>query len=136
MANDLYPSAREGFLNADIDWAANDIRIVLVDGTYVYSTAHNMLDDVGAGTRVATSGNLTGKTTTNGVADADDVTITAVSGDDIEGVIVYQHTGVESTSRLIAFYDLLASGIEIDVTPDGTDARVRWSNGSTKMFMI
>lgn len=136
MANDLYPSARQAFLTADIDWMSDDIRVVLVDGTYTYSTAHDMLDDVGAGTRVATSSSLTGKSATNGVADADDVTLTGVSGDDIEGVIVYQHTGVESTSRLIAFYDLLASGVEIDYTPDGSDARVRWSNGTTKMFMI
>lgn len=136
MANDLYPSAREGFLTALINWLSDDIRVVLVDGGYVYSSAHNMLDDVTAGFRVATSSSLTGKTATGGVADADDVTISTVSGDDIEGVIVYQHTGVESTSRLIAFYDLLASGVEIDYTPDGSDARVRWSNGTTKMFMI
>jgi hypothetical protein len=136
VANDLYPSARESFLTGEIDWMSDDIRIVLVDVGYVYSSAHDFLDDVGAGFRVATSSSLTGKDATGGVADASDVTLTAVSGDDIEGVIVYQHTGVDATSRLIAFYDLLASGVEIDVTPDGTDARVRWSNGATKMFMI
>lgn len=136
MANALYPTGRNAFLTGDIDWLADDIRIVLVDVGYVYSEAHDFLDDVTAGFRVATSSALTGKTASTGVADADDVTFAALTGDDVEGVIVYKHTGVESTSQLIAFYDLLASGVEIDVTPDGSDLRVRWSNGTTKMFRI
>lgn len=136
MANAIYPKAREAYLNGDIDWAVDDIRIVAVDSGYAYSSAHDFLNDVGAPTRVFTSASLTGKTSTDGVADAADVTQAAVTGDVITGIIVYKHTGVESTSPLIAFYDTDASGVPISITPDGTDVLVSWSNGANKMFRI
>jgi hypothetical protein len=49
--------------------------------------------------------NLANKTKTAGVADADDVTFTAVSGNTVEASIIFKDTGTESTSRLIAFLD-------------------------------
>jgi hypothetical protein len=136
VANALQPSAREAFLNGDIDWSNDDIRVVLVDVGYVYSSAHNMLDDVGAGFRVATSSALTGKTATNGIADANDVTFAGLTGDEVVQIYVYQHTGVESTSRLIVYYDTEASGALISGTPDGSDAILRWSNGTNRIFKL
>jgi hypothetical protein len=48
----------------------------------------------------ALSGNLATKTVVNGVADADDVTFTAVSGASVEAVAIIQDTGTPSTSRM------------------------------------
>lgn len=126
MANGLYANAKQLFLQADIDWAADDIKCVLVDtATYTVNlSTDNYLDDISAGERVATSGNLASKTTTGGVADAADVTFSAVTGDQSEALVIYKDTGVESTSALIAYIDT-ATGLP--VTPNGGDITVQWN---------
>jgi hypothetical protein len=134
--SDIYPSARELAATTGIGWASSNIKIVLVDAAYVYDVAHDFLDDVAAGARVATSGNLANKTTTDGVCDADDVSFVALSGDDVTGIIVYVDSGVEATSSLLVYYDRLSTGSLINFSPGGLDATVRWSNGSTKMFQL
>jgi hypothetical protein len=134
--SDIYPSARTLAATSGIGWLANDMRIVLVDSGYVYSAAHDFLSDVGAGTRVATSAALAGRTVVGGVCDADDVVFTGLSGDTVTGVIVYHHTGVEATSDLIAFYDRYGTGGLISFTPSGVNCTVRWPDGATKMFKL
>jgi len=104
MANALYDKGRQGFLDGSIDWDTDDIRVILVDtGAYTVNLAtHDNLDDVPGGARIATSAALGGKTATDGIADATDIVFTAVTGTTVEALVIYQHTGVESTSRLIA----------------------------------
>lgn len=135
MANALYDAGREAFLNADIDWTADDIRVVLVDtADYTVNLAtHNALDDVPAPARVAVSSALGTKTSTAGVADAADVTFSAVTGDPSEALVIYKHTGTESTSLLIAYIDT-ATGIP--VTPNGGDITVAWDSGANKIFKL
>lgn len=135
MANALYDNGREAFLDGNISWGSDDIRVILVDAAdyTVDLAAHDFLDDVPAGARVATSGALGSKTVTAGVADAADVTFTSVTGDESEAIIIYQHTGVESTSRLIAYID---TATNLPVTPNGGDITVQWDNGSNKIFKL
>jgi hypothetical protein len=135
MANALYDKGREGFLDGSIDWDTNDIRVILVDtGTYTVNlSTHDFLDDVPGGARVATSGALSGKTVAAGVADANDVTFSAVTGATVEAIVIYQHTGVESTSRLIAYIDT-ATGLPL--TPNGGDVTVQWDSGANKIFKL
>lgn len=135
MANTMYDKGREGFLDGNIDWDTDDIRGILIDvADYTVNLAtHDNLDDVPVAARVATSGSFTGKTVTNGVADAADVTFPTVSGDQSEAVVIYKHTGTESTSRLIAYIDT-ATGLPI--TPNGGDITVAWDNGANKIFKL
>jgi hypothetical protein len=84
-------------------------------------------------TRAATSGALTGKTVTAGVADAVDVTFTAVSGATVEAIVLYADSGTEATSRLIAYIDT-ATGLPL--TPNGGDVTVAWDNGANKIFKL
>ena len=65
------------------------------------------------GARVATSDNLTTKSTTSGIADADNVTFTAVTGDPSETIVIYKDTTNASTSPLIAYIDT-ATGLPSD----------------------
>lgn len=136
MASGLYDKGREGFLDGSIDWDTDDIRQILVDtGAYTVNLAtHDNLDDIPAGARIAVSGALAGKTVTAGVADANDVTHTAVSGASIEAVVYYKYTGTESTSRLIAYVDSASSGLP--VTPNGGDITVQHDNGANKIFKL
>lgn len=135
MANALYDLGREGFLAADIDWDANNIKVVLVDAAdYTVNLAtDNDLADIPVGARVATSGNLTSKTVAAGVADAADITFSAVSGDISENLVIYADSGVEATSRLIAFID---TATNLPVTPNGGDITVAWDNGANKIFKL
>lgn len=82
------------------------------------------LSNIAAGARVATSANLASKTVTSGVADAADVTLTAVTGDPSEALCIYKDTGTEATSRQIAWID---TGTGLPVTPNGGDITVQWS---------
>jgi ApbE superfamily uncharacterized protein (UPF0280 family) len=134
MANLIYDSGREAFLNGDIDFTNDDIRVILLSSGYTFSSAHDFLNDVaGGGVRVATSSALTGKSSTAGVADAADVTFTAVSGSQVTQFIIYQHTGTESTSRLIAYFD---TATNLPITPNGGDITIQWDNGANKIFKL
>ncbi len=133
MANALYGKGRQAFLDGDIDWSGDDIRVILVDtATYTVDIdVDEFHSDVTAVEIIATSGDMTGKTSTLGVADADDVTFPTVTGDQSEALIIYKWTGVSATSRLIAYMDT-ATGLP--VTPNGTDVVITWSDGANKIF--
>jgi len=135
MANELYDAGREGFLDGSIDWDTDDIRCILVDiADYTVDlAAHDNLDDIPAPARVATSGALTGKTVAAGVADAADVTFSAVTGDQSEALVIYKHTGTESTSRLIAYID---DATGLPVTPNGGDITIQWDSAASKIFKL
>lgn len=132
----LYDKGREGFLDGSIDWDTDDIRAILIDtGAYTANQAtHDFLDDVAGGARIAVSSALGSKTATAGVADASDVTFSAVSGASVEAIVLYKHTGTDSTSRLIAYIDSATSGLP--VTPNGGDITVQWDNGANKIFKL
>jgi hypothetical protein len=119
MANALYDFGRNEFLRGNIDWVGDTIRVTLVD-TADYTvdlTSHDYYDDVPAAARVATA-TLASKTASAGVADADDVTFSSVTGDTVEAIVIWKDTGDESTSPLIAYIDT-ATGLP--VTPNGGD---------------
>ncbi len=126
MANALYNPYKQSLPDSSApDLSSVDVKVVLVDtDDYTFSAAHNDLADVAAGSRVATSGNLASKTITNGAFDADDITFSAVSGDQSEALIVYYDSTVEATSILIAYIDTVSSGLP--VTPNGGDITVTW----------
>jgi hypothetical protein len=135
MANALYDNGRESFLRGEISWNTDDIKAILVD-TALYTVnldTDQFLDDIPGGAIVATSANLASKTTTDGVADAADVTFPTVSGATVEAVVLYQDTGVAATSRLIAYIDT-ATGLP--VTPNGGDITVQWSAGANRIFRL
>lgn len=135
MANALYDASRNGFLNGDKDWNSDDNRAILIDEAddTIDLAADDFLDDRAGAARVATSGAMTGEAGTAGVADADDVTWTAVSGDVSESIDLYNHTGTESTSDLTCNIDT-ATGLP--VTPGGGDITARWDNGANKVFKL
>lgn len=136
MANALFDKGREGFLGGDIDWDAHNIKLILVDhgvDTPVPAT-DDFLDDIASGARVATSGNFTTKTKTNGVADADDVTLTAVTGATVESIVIYNDTpATEAGKHLIAFIDT-ATGLPL--TPNGGNVTVQWQTGGNAIFKL
>lgn len=141
MANALFDKGREGFLAGEIDWDTAVIKVSLVRG-YTFSAAHQFVSDVTAtGTLAATSSALASKTTTSGVADAADITFTAVAASaSNHSLLVYQSSAVtggadvaSSAQRLIAWID---TGTNLPVTTNGGDVSVAFDNGASKIFKL
>mgnify|MGYP000421254146 FL=1 len=133
MANALYPKAKEAFLNGSINMVANTVTIALVDtGVYTYSASHQYRNEV-SNSAIISSTSLSSKTVTNGVFDADDATFTSVTGANCEALLIFQDTGVQSTSRLIAYID---SATGLPILPNGGDITVVFSSGSSKIFAL
>jgi hypothetical protein len=133
MANALYSKAKEAFLNGSINMVANTITIALVDtGVYTYSASHQYRNEV-SNSAVISSATLANKTITNGVFDADDATFSSVTGANCEALLIFQDTGIQSTSRLIAYID---SATGLPILPNGGDISVAFSSGSSKIFAL
>lgn len=135
MANTLYDAARQRFLEAQINWMTDTIKVLLVSTSgYTPQTAvHQYLADIPVSARIAGPVTLTAKATTGGAADAADVTFTSVTGNTINSIIICSDSGTEATSPLIAYIDT-ATGLPI--TPNGGDIIVTWDNGVNKIFRV
>ena len=134
MANSLYTKAKQHLIDGTIDLDTNDIRAILVDGadyTPVLAT-HETLANIPAAARVAVSGALQSKTVTDGVFDAADIVIAAVTGDQFEYIALYQHTGTESALLLL----LIDTATGLPCTPNGSDITISWSNAAEKIFKL
>lgn len=124
MANAIYRKFLEYLLDAVVngtggDLAAMDVRAILIDSAdYTFSQSHDFLDDVPAGARVAVTGTLAVASVTNGTLDVADGVWTAVTGDQSEAVLFYDHNGgADSARRLMCFFDSSITGAP--VTPSG-----------------
>jgi len=134
MANALYDKGREGFLDGSIDWDSGDIRVCLVASAYTFSAAHETMADIGANDN-GRSAALGSKTVTSGVADAADTTLTATAAVACEALVIFQHTGVDATARLIAYIDTPSAGLPF--TPSASQVvNITWDSGANKIFKL
>lgn len=133
MANVLYPKAKEDFLAANLNLVSNTITIALIDtDIYTFDSAHEDRDDI-PNSAVVSEVTLSNKTITSGVFDADDATLTAVTGANCEALIIYHTTGSNTTSRLIAYID---SATGLPILPNGGDIIVRFNSGPDRIFAL
>lgn len=121
MTNRLYDTGETDLGAATIDWENDDIRVLLVRRAYVPDfAAHEDLADIPAAQRLAVSGATTGRGLTGSAYTiADDVEITGTGGGIAYGVVIYLHTGSDSTSTLISFVES-AVGLPATITAGET----------------
>lgn len=133
--NVLYDNGRQSFLDGLISWSSMTIRAALIDTTQYIAqlTTDQWLSDIPSGAVVATSAPLNNKTISAGVAGADPVTFTGVSGPLCEAIVLYRDTGIASTSRLIAY---LTTATGLPVQPNGGNVVVSWDTGPNKIFKL
>jgi hypothetical protein len=124
MANVVYPKALIALMKGQIALDTANIKAIIVDtADETYNAADEFLSDIAGAGIVATTGNLASKTigvVATGVFDAADITLSAVTGDGTEAVIVYVDTGVAGTSRLLCWLDGT-------VVPNGNDITIAWN---------
>ena len=122
MASGLYTPYTALLMTTGLNLSSLTIKAALIDsGTYTVDfTNHNFWDDASAGV-VGTPVALASKTTAARTFDAADTTISSVTGATVEAVIIYNDTGVASTSDLLVYIDGLS------VTPNGGDIVLQWN---------
>lgn len=136
MANALYAKFKESLLsqNPSVDLDTDTIKVALVSSTYTPNTASNQYYSSVSGV-IGTPATLSGKSVTDGVFDASDVTFTSVTSTaTVTQLVLYKDTGTASNSPLIALIDSATSGLP--VTPNGGDITISWDNGTNKIFRL
>ena len=134
MANVLYGLGKNKILTAAINLSTDTIKVRLVKNTYTQNLSTD--EFISSVTKITgtTDQTLATKTITLGVFDADDVTFTAVAaGETSEGVVIYKDTGVEGTSPVIAYIDVITG---FPLATSGGNITVQWDNGAYKIFSI
>jgi hypothetical protein len=134
MSNALYDPGREGILDESIGMSTGDIRAMLVLSSYTFSAAHKFLADLGAVDN-GRSAALASKSFTSGVFDAADTSLTATAATASNALVLFKHTGVDATARVIAYIDTPTAGLPF--TPAaGQTVNVAWDNGANKIFKL
>lgn len=122
MANQVYPLYKQALIDAEpnTDLKDGNVKISLLSRDYVYSPLHQFRTDLTG--VITTSGTLQGKSVTNGVFRAADVTYSAVAGpNEVFSFVVWIDTGTPSTSRLVAYID--TNQVALPVTVTGGDIK-------------
>lgn len=118
MASQLYPKGAAHMIGqaTQVNFVSDTIKVLFYAGSY--SSSHEFVSDLTGGSIIARSGALSGKTVALGVFDANDITITAVSGSAFTHVILYKDSGADASSPLVAIFDVSS------FTPNGSDVNV------------
>jgi hypothetical protein len=120
---ELMKGASNNLLNSSD--GATGVFVALVDtGTYTFSQSHQFYSDLSG--VVGTDQEILSKTQTAGVFDGDNVTFSAVTGNDVEALVLYRkNSGANTTWPLIAFIDTNVTGLP--VTPNGGDIGITFN---------
>jgi hypothetical protein len=88
---------------------------VAVNGaSYTYADAHEFLSDIPSGARIAVSGELSGKAVTDLAAfTSGNGRFDAVTGAEVDAVVMFIDTGVPATSRLVFYQDTGVTGLPV-----------------------
>lgn len=141
MANASYPSFREGLMTGAVNISTATVKVALVRG-YTYTSTHVFLSDVTStgGIVNGTSAALTAKSTTGGVFDADDTTITTAASAVNHVLIVYQSSAVAGgadvapAAQRLMFY--LDTGTNLPIQPGAGTLNITWPNTADRIYRI
>jgi len=136
MSNQLYSNIKEDFLNGTINLTSADIRVLLVKPGYSLDiSSHQYVSDVGSANIAGRSGSLHGVSISGGVFDAENETVENYGTDGFDYLVMYESTGDDTTSRLIAYFDT-ASGLPVAGTSGSISITIQWSDLISKIFSL
>jgi hypothetical protein len=134
MSDFLYDKGRQAFLEGNIAILTDTIKMMLVTSAYTASqSADQFVSDIPGGDIVVRSAALSGKTSTSGVFNASNNTISSVTGSAASQIIFYKDTGTDSTSKLLAHVD---SYTGLPVTPNGGNITVNFPTDANKIWKL
>lgn len=134
MANSLYYAARIGFATKQHDWVGDAVSGFLIDtAQYTFSASHLAVNDIPVGARVL-GFNIVGKSmTSTGGCMANNVSLTNVTGNSVEALVLYFNSGTESSSRLIVYMDTLPG---LPFTPSNGSVLLAWNSDGNGIFRL
>lgn len=136
MSNQLYSAIKEDFLSGQIDLLNVNLRVALVKSSYTVNILnHQYLSDIGSGNIAATSNVLEYVSVTNGILDAENETIENYGTSGFSYLVIYESTGTDNTSRLIAYIDT-ADGLPVNSTDAPISVTIQWSDLVSKIFSL
>ena len=136
MANTWYDKTKTTIGKGNLDLnSLSDPKIIAIEtGLYTFSQAHDFLNDIPSGARLATEDltNVTFGVSLESYLDADNPTYLTPAVGTVVAFVIYNDTGTESTSPLLVFID---SGITLPITTEsGRDLEITFnSNGIAKL---
>lgn len=138
MANFIYDSAREKFLNGEISWLADDIRAALIkNNLYVGNSAaeveHSTVQDilnVNAQAILQISQSLQGKSSSKGLAYSSPVVFNDVQPGEITSIILFKQGVSNLQSFLIAHIDVYLDNEMVQ------DVTIQWNTTGNKIFKL
>jgi len=133
MANALYNKGRQAFLDGSISWSSDTIKLALVTSSYSPNLSTDQYYSTVSAAVIGTPQTLSSKTSTDGVADAADVTFASVPTGAVTYLVLYKDTGTASTSPLIACMDTETG---LPFSTNGGSVTITWDSGSTKIFKL
>lgn len=137
MASGVYDKFRETCLSkTGPSYSTNNIKVGFCSTKYTFSAAHQFLSSVLSSQMVKRSTtNLASKAITNGVANAANITLNAVStGKIVKSIVMWRDTGSSATSELICYIDTATAGLPF--TPANANYTIAWSTGTNKIFRL
>lgn len=135
MANFIYDSAREKFLNGEISWLDDEFRVALIkagqyDGDSDAEQNHKSLADIQTSSILKISQPLSGKTALKGIAYSDPVVLINVQPGQIGSIVIFKQGISSLQSYLIAHMDTdLNNQVVQDVT-------IQWNTTGNKIFKL
>jgi len=136
MSNTWYDKTKTtiGTGGLDLSSLTNPKMIAIEEGLYTFSQAHDFLNDVPVGARLATVSlsSVTFGVSLEAYLDAADPTYLTPAVGTVVAFIIYDDSGAEATSPLIVFID---SGVTLPITTEsGRDLEVTFNaNGIAKL---
>ncbi len=136
MANFVHDSFRNGILGAHatrVDMDTDTIGAGFIDATDdIPLVTEAFYGDYDTGVTVPTFASCPALASLDiggvgvGIFDAADTVFSALSGDQVEWLVLFKDTGTEATSDAIAAWDTLTG---LPLTPNGADVTVVWAGG-------
>ncbi len=136
MANFVYTKAKESLLKGEINSSSAQYRVALIDSSK-YSPnqlTNQFLSEISANAIVAISENIQNVTNTNGVLDANDITI-SYDGAAFDSIVLYQVGSSNSNSRLLFYIDS-STGLPFEGSNSSLSVTITWSNETTKILAL
>lgn len=136
MANQWYDKTKTtiGKGNLDLSSLSNPKMIAIETGLYTFSQADDFLDDIPVGARLAivSLSSVTFGVSLESYLDAADPTYLTPAVGTVVAFVIFNDTGVETTSPLLVFID---SGITLPITTEsGRDLEITFNaNGIAKL---
>lgn len=136
MSNFIYVHSKQALLDGDIDVLVDTLKVAIVDNSYIpNSDLHQFISDISINSIKYRTQKLVDVSSDNGILDADDLIISNYPGDAFNALIIYKDTGVDSTSRLIAYIDE-SPGLPFGGVASSVTINIAWSNGPTKIISL